>query len=45
MRVAEGVLHGARWGDVLDAEGENGQSGRDRAFDFPPDVRRIVRLG
>ena len=44
MRVAQGVFHGARRGDVLDPERENGPSRRDGALDFPPDVRRAVCL-
>src|SRR6516162_8945926 len=45
MRVSQGVLHGASLGDVLDPERENVPSGRDGALDFPPYVRRAVRLG
>src|SRR4029077_6041432 len=45
MRVAQRIFHGACWCGVLYPEGDDGFPGGAGALDFPPYVRRAVRLG
>ena len=42
---ADEIVQGLAWGNVFDAEGENGQAAADGAFDFFGDVAGSVGVG